>query len=112
MEYLIPLVLVLLIVAGFVTFMVLNATKKSGPVATSDDAPGIGPDETPLGDTTQHAGEQDAQGRTVESPEGGADEPREERSGDGDAAGRIRPGEAEGEEAAPPASERLANREP
>ena len=47
----------LLLIAGFVTFMVLNATKKSGPAADTreEGAPGIGADETPLGDTTEHA---------------------------------------------------------
>ena len=116
MEYLIPLVLVLLLVAGFVTFLVLNATKKSGPAATGDDAPGIGADETPLGDTTQHAGEQNEEGATVSHPERG-DAPRTD---DADAAHLARPGEGEGrerieseghEEPAPPASERLANRD-
>ena len=36
MEYVIPIVLVVLLVGGFVTYLVLNATKKSGPVADSD----------------------------------------------------------------------------
>jgi hypothetical protein len=54
MEYVIPVVLVVLLVGGFVTFLVVNATKKGGPVADAG-APGIGPDETPLGDTTEHA---------------------------------------------------------
>jgi len=119
MEYLIPLVLVLLLVAGFVTFLVLNATKKSGPAATGDDAPGVGADETPLGDTTQHAGEQNEEGATVSQPERG----KSPRTDDPDAAARLaRPGEGEGherieskggddEEPAPPASERLANRD-
>ena len=31
MEYLIPIILVLLLVSGVVTFMVLNATKQSKP---------------------------------------------------------------------------------
>jgi hypothetical protein len=91
MEYLIPLVLVLLLVAGFVTFMVLNATKKSGPAATGDDAPGIGKDDTPLGDTREHSGVQDGEGRTVDGVEGGRGAEREEPAG--------------------PASERLANRD-
>ena len=37
MELLIPLLLVLLLVAGLVTFMVLNATKKSGAARASED---------------------------------------------------------------------------
>jgi len=94
MEYLIPALLVLIIVGGFVTFMVLNATKKSGPVAETDEegAPGIGGDETPLGDTTEHAGTQSAHGTTVDDPE--AARPRAD---DPDAAAHVaRPGEGEG----------------
>jgi hypothetical protein len=69
MEYLIPLVLVLLLVGGFVAFMVLNATRRGQKSDASREAsgtPGIGPDdETPLGDTSEHAGEQTSEGRTV-----------------------------------------------
>jgi hypothetical protein len=68
MEYLIPLVLVLVLVGGFVTFMVLNATRRGQKSDASRDAsgaPGIGPDDTPLGDTSEHAGEQTSEGRTV-----------------------------------------------
>jgi hypothetical protein len=111
MEYVIPIVLVVLLVGGFVTFLVLNATKKSGPVADSGDAPGIGRDETPLGDTTEHAGEQSEQGVTRDDPESGRPEP-------GDDANVARPGEAEGaqrlereDERPRPASERLADRD-
>jgi len=117
MEYLIPLILVVAAVGGFVTFLVLNATKKSGPVADRPDegAPGIGQDETPLGDTTQHAGEQTEGGVTASDPESGGGG----RRPDPDAAGhRARPGEGEGEERlefdgeqARPASERLADRD-
>ena len=89
--YVIPLVLVLLLVAGFVTFMALNVTKKSGAAATGDETPGIGQDDTPLGDTREHAGVQDGEGATVDGLDG---QDRPER-----------------EEPAPPASERLANRD-
>jgi hypothetical protein len=68
MEYVIPLVLVLMIVGGFVTFMVLNATRRgqeSDASREADGTPGIGEDDTPLGDTSEHAGEQTADGRTV-----------------------------------------------
>jgi hypothetical protein len=114
MEFLIPLLLVLLIVGAFVTFMVLNATRRGQKSDASRDAsgtPGIGQDETPLGDTSEHAGEQTAEGRTV----GGQD--ADERGGTGrpvqsgyvgtTAAGEDRPqesahvrrsGEAEGTE--------------
>ena len=101
MEYVIPVVLVVLLIGGFVTFFVLNATKKSGPAATSDEgAPGIGADETPLGDTTEHAGEQNASGATTSgsgvrrrgprprSRRGGARQPA--RRGRGRRAARVR----------------------
>jgi hypothetical protein len=114
MEYVIPAVLVLILVAGFVTFLVINATNKSGPVAERDDegAPGMGGDETPLGDTTQHAGEQTEHGTTAQDPEGGT-----ARADDPDAAAhRARPGEGEGAEELDfeperPASERLSDRD-
>ena len=99
MGYVIAGILVLLLVAGFVTFFVMNATKKSGRAAPSDpgaegNPAGIAaPDESPLGDTTQHAGEQE-EGRTV----GGSGEGEQPRVGD------------PGPEAEPPESERLANR--
>jgi hypothetical protein len=111
MEYVIPIVIVVLLVGGFVTFLVLNATRKSGPVADRGDAPGIGGDPTPLGDTTEHAGEQSEHGTTRDDPESGS--PRE-----GGAAEVARPGEAEGAqrleregERPRPASERLADRD-
>lgn len=92
MEIVIPVVLVVLAIAGFVTFFVLNATNKSGPAADADEgAPGIGADETPLGDTTQHAGEQTEGGVTRSDPESGAGD----RSRDPDEAAHVaRPGEA------------------
>ena len=77
MEYVIPAVILLLLISGFVTFLVLNATRKSGPVADRGDegAPGIGSDPTPLGDTTEHAGEQSRQGVTRDDPESGRPSP-------------------------------------
>jgi hypothetical protein len=112
MEYVIPIVLVLLLVAGFVTFMVLNATNKSGPVADRGDegAPGMGSDPTPLGDTSEHAGEQSEAGTTREDPEQGARGTPEP----GRAAHVAHPGEGEGEERFErdgSASERLADRD-
>jgi hypothetical protein len=69
MEYVIPLVIVLLLVGGFVTFLVLNATRR-GQRATrreeqAGEPPGVGQDHTPLGDTSEHAGDQTEDGRTV-----------------------------------------------
>jgi hypothetical protein len=112
MEYVIPIVLVLLLVAGFVTFLVLNATNKSGPVADRGDegAPGVGGDPTPLGDTTEHAGEQTEHGTTRHDPEEGADSGTDP----GRSAHVAHPGEAEGKERFErerPASERLADRD-
>jgi hypothetical protein len=82
MSYLIPVVLVLLLVTAFVTWLVLNAARKSSsnpnePASQGGEGsgpPGIGPDATPLGDTAEHAGEQTREGTTV----GGQDA---ERSG-------------------------------
>jgi hypothetical protein len=100
MGYVIAVVIVLLLVAGFVTFFVFNATRRGGPAAPSDpgaegNPAGIAaPDEAPLGDTTQHAGEQ-REGETVNDPEHEAGReagPGERRSGP------------------PPESEQLANR--
>jgi hypothetical protein len=45
MGYVIAAILVVLIVGGFVLFLVTNAAKKSN----------LSPDPTPLGDTTEHA---------------------------------------------------------
>ena len=108
MGYVIAGVIVMLLVAGFVTFFVLNATKKSGPAAPSEPSAegnpaGIAaPDSSPLGDTSQHSGGQQ-EGQTVTETEhaGGG-----EGSG-GDAKPRV--GDP-GPEAQQPASERLANR--
>lgn len=110
MEYVIPVILVLLLVAGFVTFLVLNATKKSGRAGPSD--PGaegnpagiMAPDDAPLGDTEEHAGEQ-REGQTV----GGQDGAGVTRGGSG---GITDGGEGEGgsRQASEPESERLSNR--
>ena len=115
MEYVIPIVLVVVLVGGFVTFLVLNATRKSGPVADADDGtPGMGADDTPLGDTTEHAGEQTEHGTTASDPE-----PGDRRGAGPDAAAHVgRPGEGEGRERLDfdgelprPASERRADRD-
>jgi hypothetical protein len=114
MEYVIAALLVLLLVAGFATFLVVNATRKSGPVADPPDEgpPGIGPDDTPLGDTSQHAGRQTEEGVTARDPEERQPDPP-----DPDAAAHVgRPGEGEGRERLEfegerPRSERLGNRD-
>src|SRR3954451_5262076 len=108
MAYVLVGIVVLLLVAGGVTFFVMNATNKGGGAEPSDpgaegNPAGIAaPDPSPLGDTTQHAGEQ-TEGQTVNDPEhegGGGGPSQRPRVGD--------PGpEAQSE---PPESERLANR--
>ena len=62
MGYVIAAILVLLIVGGFVLFLVTNATRKSnvsdaGDPGADQNALGIvgSDDETPAGDTSQHA---------------------------------------------------------
>lgn len=63
MSYVLVGILLLLIASAFVAYLVMNASTRSGKGAdaTSADrddagAPGIGADESPLGDTTEHAG--------------------------------------------------------
>ena len=94
MEYVIPIVLVVLVVGGFIAFLVLNAADKGG-AAAEDEAtpPGIGADEhTPLGDTTQHGEERHAEERRFSRPAQPSSNPDE-------AAHVARPGEGEGSEA-------------
>jgi hypothetical protein len=119
MGYVIAAILVLLIVAAAVTFFVLRAARTGRGSSAADsnhgegvpgsDAAIVAPDdETPLGDTDQHAGEQTTEGRTVAAREGEGGEP---------ARGSVPPsgaggvgGEAEGGAPVEPESERLANR--
>ena len=116
MGYVIAGVLVLLIVSGFVLFLVTNATRKSNisdagdPGAEQNALSIIGSDdETPAGDTSQHSGEQTKEGTTVGSQDaeahGGTGAPPGRFSGAGrnpaaDSPEVARPvigGEAEGE---------------
>jgi hypothetical protein len=110
MEYLIPIILVLLLVSGVVTFMVLNATKQSKPSEAQDSEDSdpksmAASDASPLGDTTEHAGEQSEQGHTVKDPE------EESAAGGGGSASGIDggAGDASTGEDTRPESERLAN---
>jgi hypothetical protein len=125
MGFVLVLVLVLLVVAGFVTFLVLNATRKSGPAADDGAAPGVGADESPLGDTIEHAGEQSTEGTAVGRQDadatGGTGRPVQSgpagTTGAGDeadpdaAAHGARPGEGEGREQLDFDGERPAARE-
>jgi hypothetical protein len=116
MTYVIVAIVVILLVAGFVTFLTLNATNKGDPNMEGDDGPpGVGPDETPLGDTSQHAGHQTEAGTTTGGQDadekGGTGEPVHSgydgtsqpgspaREDDADASAHVaRPGEGEGAE--------------
>jgi hypothetical protein len=73
-------------------------------------------DESPLGDTTEHAGEQDhEEGETYADPEAESvdkEEDEEERFPSTESASSASAGEGEGAESvSPPESERMANRE-
>jgi hypothetical protein len=70
MGYVIAAFLVILIVGGFVMFLVMNSAKRSN-VSDADDpgregSPGmLGSDPgSPVGDTREHAGEQSGEGTT------------------------------------------------
>ena len=72
MGYVIAAVLVLLIVGGFVFFLMANATKKSNVSDAGDPGADQNPmsivgsdDETPVGDTSQHSGQQTEEGTTA-----------------------------------------------
>jgi hypothetical protein len=73
MGYVLAGILVLLIVSGFVAFLVMNSMRK-GAGGEGGGPPGVGPDPTPLGDTSEHAGEQTEHGTTAEDPERNAGE--------------------------------------
>jgi hypothetical protein len=69
-------------------------------------------DESPFGDTTEHAGEGHDEGETYHDPEGAGREDLDEPPGGEDGAQSASYGEAEGGEQVPaPDSEKLANRE-
>jgi hypothetical protein len=52
MGYVIAAIVVLLLAAGFITFMVLSATRRR----SESPADIVGPDETPLGDSAELSG--------------------------------------------------------
>ncbi len=63
-------ILFLLVLGAGITFLVMAQTKESSPAAAEDGAdtqaaPFSGPDQTPVGDTAQHAGELSGAGETV-----------------------------------------------
>src|SRR3954447_1157505 len=72
MGYVIAGVLVILIIAGLILFLVTNSMNKSNVSDAGDPGADQNPlsivgsdDSTPAGDTSQHAGTQNAEGRTV-----------------------------------------------
>ena len=111
MGYVIAGVLVMLIIAGFITFLVMNSVKKNdlsdaGDPGSDQNPLGIiGSDgSTPAGDTSEHAGEQNSEGRTIagqdaEHSGGSGAPPRLDRAtnDDPDVARPVVGGEAEGE---------------
>src|SRR3954447_4269737 len=116
MAYVIAAILVVLIVGALVFVLVNNATRKSNVSDAEDPGADQNPlgivgsdDDTPAGDTSQHAGEQTESGETVAGQDadahGGPGGPP--RGGVGAHADRpdvARPvigGEAEGERSAP-----------
>jgi hypothetical protein len=118
MGYVIAALLVLVIVGAFVFFLVNNATKKSNVSDAGDPGADQNPlgiigsdDETPAGDTSQHAGEQTEEGTTVSGQDaethGGTGAPPERTRASGgaatdspDVARPVVGGEAEGERSA------------
>jgi hypothetical protein len=115
MGYVIAAILVVVIVGAGVTVLMLSATRRQrrASVADSDYGEGtpgseaaiVAPDDnTPLGDTDQHAGEQTRSGETVRDQDA-------DRGGGTAAAGEGGVGgEAEGGRTVTPESERLANK--
>jgi hypothetical protein len=107
MGYVIAAILVILIVGAGITLFVRSATARKGQAQIAS------PDEgTPLGDTTEHAGEQTRAGTTAEDPE---DTSRGSQAREPSSPGIGGPGEGgvggEGEGSRPVTeSERLADR--
>jgi hypothetical protein len=116
MGYVIAGVLVVLIIAGLILFLDTNSMKKSNVSDAGDPGADQNPmamvgsdDQTPAGDTSQHAGEQTEEGTTVGAQDaaehGGTGAPpgRFGRGGGPDDPEVARPvvgGEAEGERSA------------
>lgn len=128
MGYVIAGIIVLLIVGVAITLLVMSATgnrRRGGERTATDSGYGAGvpgsdtaivaADETPMGDTSEHAGEQSAEGVTERDPEAadrGIDPAGEDEASGGD--GPARPERPEDRQmrdsGAQPRSERLADR--
>jgi hypothetical protein len=70
MTYVVIGIVFLLVLAGGITLFVMAGTRDSHPAAAEDAdrgdlTPFSGPDHTPAGDTAEHAGDQTAEGTTV-----------------------------------------------
>jgi hypothetical protein len=106
MGYVIAGILVVLIVATGITIFVRRSTERRGQASI------VAPDEnTPLGDTDQHAGEQTREGTTVSQPEAGRGlDPTDPSPGVGGPGEGGVGGEGEGSRGVTPDSERLSNR--
>jgi hypothetical protein len=107
MGYVIAGILVVLIVAAGIAVFVRNATARKGQAQIAS------PDEgTPLGDTSELAGDQSESGKTVDDPESTTREAKAPSPGVGGPGEGGAGGEGEGSRPVPqPESERLANRE-
>src|SRR3954449_8600852 len=120
MAYVVIGILFLLVLGAGITVLVMANTKESATTTGDDEdanaAPFSGPDHTPVGDTAQHAGQQDEEGRTVTPNDaqerGGTGAQTSGPRSAGHSAARNEPpegrfkrdpvgGEAEGEPAAP-----------
>jgi hypothetical protein len=128
MGYVIAGIIVLLIVAVAIAWLVMSASgqRRRGGARTDQDSdygagvPGsdtaiVAADETPMGDTAEHAGEQSAEGTTERDPEDA--ERGVDPAGGGEPAGGEGPQRPERPEdrqmrdsGAQPRSERLADR--
>ena len=110
MEYLIPIVALMLIVAGGVTYAVLNATKRSKPSSAEsgeDSSPEsmLASDDSPLGDTTEHSGAKDEEGQAV--PGAGTGGSGSTVGGEGEGGGAVAGAD---DATADPDSDQVANR--
>jgi hypothetical protein len=107
MGYVIAGIVVVLIVTVAIAVAVRRATERRGQAAI------VAPDDnTPLGDTDQHAGTQSRRGETVADPEAGRgiDPETDPTPGIGGPAEGGVGGEGEGSRPVTPESERLSNR--
>src|ERR1044071_2290545 len=105
MGYVIAAIIVVLIVGAGIVVFVRSATSRKGQATIA------APDEgTPLGDTSQHAGEHSRSGETVSDPESTSRAEKPPSPGIGGAGEGGAGGEGEGSRPVETASERLGDR--